>query len=231
MRHSIKCGKYFTFVDLTNDTKLLGSTFYICWVSGNTINTNSSKDYNVILKVLREQRDTLVFLELHSIVGLDNINREVKDYRLIIKPGGKDLNIVSYLGMKIASSFWKPDNRTDLFVSFHFLTIDNILFQKICLKFLDRSFYNLTTNQEFEISNLQNSDKLKELEMPHKHPIQQLFFLLKQFDKSRLQKEVKREPITEFLELYFEGKKNIKFQFEQLDKLECEKFFNAYLTV
>jgi hypothetical protein len=228
MKQSIKNGDYYDVIELKDGLTFIDHNFFVCWLKDNTIHTAMSKDYSEILQLYKSNGAAIVFVELNSKMIIDGIARKIADYRLIDKPTEKNFKIINYRGMNVASSFFKPDYRTHLDIRFQFATIDNTLFQRLSFSFYDKSWYTSTTQYDYEVSPCKNADKLNDITIEYQHPVQQLYFLLKQFDLSPLKKSNSGEPIQELLKFYFVQKNDTNCEFSQLEKIDLSKFGEIY---
>lgn len=228
MKQSIKSGDYYDVIELKYDVTFLDFNFFVCWLKERTIHTATSKDYSEILQLYKSNSGAFVFVELNSTLLMDGAVRKIADYRLIDKPTERNFKIINFQGMNVASSFWKPDYRTHLYIRFHFATIDNTLYQRLSFSFLDKSWYTSTTHYDYEVSPNKNVDKLNDITVNYQHPVQQLYFLLKQFELSPLKKNNSGEPIQELLKFYFVQKDDMQFELRQENNIDLNKFGDTY---
>lgn len=228
MKQAIKSGDHYDIVELPDNVKFRKATFWTCWLSDGVIYSSSSSNYAEILKLRSAHTNSLVFVEISSTADIDEKQIEINDYRLIDNPTDKNFKIVSHKGMNVASSFWKPDYRTHIYLRFRFATIDNYLYQKISFTFHDNSWYNSTTHYDFEVSNIDKPERLEEITVQYTHPIQQLFFLLYHFEQTPMKKNTSGEPIAETMKYFFVNKNEYKFINKTTDTIDIPKFKQIY---
>jgi hypothetical protein len=228
MKQAIKSGDYYDIVELSENVNFLKATFWVCWLSEGTIYSSSSSDYSEALKLRQANLNSKIFVELSSTIQVDNKQIQVNDYRLIDKPTDKNFKIVNHIGMNVASSFWKPDFRTHLYMRFRIATVNETLFQKLSFTFHDESWYNSTTHNDYEVSNFDKPEKLEEITVPYTHPVQQLFFLIYLFEQTPTKKNSSGEPIAETMKYFFVNRNEFKFNNKSLDTIDLSNFEQLY---
>lgn len=228
MKQAIKSGDYYDIIELPDNVTFLKAIFWACWISDKVIYSSSSSTYSEVLKLRSENASSMVFVEIFSIIQIDEKQTQISEFRLIDNPSDKNFKIVNVKGMNVASSFWKPDYRTHLYLHFRLATVSGYLYQKLSFIFHDTSWYNSTTHYDFQVSNIDKPEKLEEVTVGYTHPVQQLFFLLYHFEQTPMKKNSSGEPIAETMKYLFVNKNEYKFINKSLDTIDISKFEQIY---